>query len=40
MAIKLQRENVVKIVESEEKAQALERKGFVRVDDKKKAKKE
>lgn len=33
MAIKLQRLNVVKVVESEVKAQALERRGFVRVDE-------
>lgn len=32
--IKLQRLNVVKVVESEEKAKALLSKGFVRVDEK------
>lgn len=34
MVIKLKRLNVVKIVESEEKAKALERQGFARVDKK------
>lgn len=33
MAITLQRLNVVKVVESEEKAKALVSKGFVRVDE-------